>query len=195
MAVLLPDQPDAALAARLARLREMFGRHAYLALTLRRRPGDAARLAASGASGRGGTRAHGRHRRRALSHAGTPHSAGCGHLHSRRHTHRRCRFHARTFRRPPFASARGNGAPVRPLSGSPAQHAAISPTPAVSAWTNCATSIRGKRNRADRAADTGKPDLGGAARRYGDAVPEDVDGAIAPRTAADRANWTTRRIF
>ncbi len=45
IAILLPDQPDAALAARLVRLREVFGRHAYLALTLRRRPGDARRLA------------------------------------------------------------------------------------------------------------------------------------------------------
>ena len=46
LAVLLPDQPDAALAADLARLRADFAGRAYLALTLRRRPGDAARLAA-----------------------------------------------------------------------------------------------------------------------------------------------------
>jgi error-prone DNA polymerase len=45
IAVLLPDQPDAALAAHLARLRTDFPARAYLALTLRRRPGDAARLA------------------------------------------------------------------------------------------------------------------------------------------------------
>jgi error-prone DNA polymerase len=46
IAVLLPDQPDAALVPHLSRLRALFGARGYLALTLRRRPGDAARLAA-----------------------------------------------------------------------------------------------------------------------------------------------------
>ncbi len=46
LVILLPDQPDAALAANLARLHSDFADRAYLALTLRRRPGDAARLAA-----------------------------------------------------------------------------------------------------------------------------------------------------
>jgi len=46
VAVLLPDQADEVLAARLARLRADFGARAYLAMTLRRRPGDAQRLAA-----------------------------------------------------------------------------------------------------------------------------------------------------
>ena len=44
LAILLPDAPDAALAERLADLRRDFGNRAYLALTLRRRPGDAVRL-------------------------------------------------------------------------------------------------------------------------------------------------------
>ncbi len=44
IAVLFPDAPDAALAASLARLRADFPGRAYLALTLRRRPGDAVRL-------------------------------------------------------------------------------------------------------------------------------------------------------
>ena len=44
LCVLLPDQPDEALRSSLARLRADFGDRAYLALTLRRRPGDAVRL-------------------------------------------------------------------------------------------------------------------------------------------------------
>jgi len=44
LAILLPDAADADLAARLARLRRDFGDRSYLALTLRRRPGDAVRL-------------------------------------------------------------------------------------------------------------------------------------------------------
>jgi len=46
IAVLLPDQPDAALRTDLTRLRRDFPAGAYLALALRRRPGDAQRLAA-----------------------------------------------------------------------------------------------------------------------------------------------------
>jgi len=42
--VLLPGQPDAALATMLARLRQDFAGRCYLALGLRRRPGDAVRL-------------------------------------------------------------------------------------------------------------------------------------------------------
>ncbi len=42
--VLLPDQPDAGLGAALARLRDGFPGRGYLSLSLRRRPGDAARL-------------------------------------------------------------------------------------------------------------------------------------------------------
>ncbi|HZH26990.1 MAG TPA: error-prone DNA polymerase [Azospirillaceae bacterium] len=44
IAVLLPDDPDEALAVRLARLRTDFPGRAYLALTRRFRPGDPARL-------------------------------------------------------------------------------------------------------------------------------------------------------
>ena len=44
VAILLPDAPDERLAERLARLRSEFGDRSYLALTLRRRPGDAVRL-------------------------------------------------------------------------------------------------------------------------------------------------------
>ena len=44
LAILLPDAADADLAARLTRVRRDFGDRAYLALTLRRRPGDAVRL-------------------------------------------------------------------------------------------------------------------------------------------------------
>jgi error-prone DNA polymerase len=44
IAVLLPDAPDDALAGSLARLRADFADRGYLALTLRRRPGDAVRL-------------------------------------------------------------------------------------------------------------------------------------------------------
>jgi len=44
IAILLPDQPDDTLAARLARLRQDFPGAGYLALTLRRRPNDAVRL-------------------------------------------------------------------------------------------------------------------------------------------------------
>jgi len=42
--ILLPDAPDAALAGNLARLRTDFPGRGYLALTVRRRPGDAVRL-------------------------------------------------------------------------------------------------------------------------------------------------------
>ncbi len=42
--VLLPDQPDAALAAALARLQQDFRGRCHLSLCLRRRPGDAVRL-------------------------------------------------------------------------------------------------------------------------------------------------------
>ncbi len=45
-AILLPDAPDAALAARLGPFAEVFGEGAHLALTLRRRPGDAERIEA-----------------------------------------------------------------------------------------------------------------------------------------------------
>jgi error-prone DNA polymerase len=44
VAILLPDLPDEALAAHLGELRDTFGTRAHVALTLRRRPGDAARL-------------------------------------------------------------------------------------------------------------------------------------------------------
>ncbi len=44
IAVLLPDAADAALVAALARLRRDFPGRCYLALSLRRRPGDAVRL-------------------------------------------------------------------------------------------------------------------------------------------------------
>jgi len=44
IAVLLPDAADAALAGALARLRQGFAGRCYLALGLRRRPGDAVRL-------------------------------------------------------------------------------------------------------------------------------------------------------
>ena len=44
VAILLPDAPGAALAESLARLRADFRDRGYLALTLRRRPGDAGRL-------------------------------------------------------------------------------------------------------------------------------------------------------
>ncbi len=44
LVVLLPDQADAALASRLDRLRAEFRDRAYVALTLRRRPGDHVRL-------------------------------------------------------------------------------------------------------------------------------------------------------
>ncbi len=45
LAVLLHGEPDELLGTRLARLREMLGDRAYLALTRYRRPGDAVRLA------------------------------------------------------------------------------------------------------------------------------------------------------
>ncbi len=44
IAVVLPDAPDDALAGSLSRLRADFADRGYLALTLRRRPGDAVRL-------------------------------------------------------------------------------------------------------------------------------------------------------
>ena len=44
LVVLLPDEPDARLAAELRRLGVDFGDRGHLALTLRRRPGDAVRL-------------------------------------------------------------------------------------------------------------------------------------------------------
>jgi len=44
LTIVLPDAPDAALIDSLARLRGDFPNRCYLALTLRRRPGDAARL-------------------------------------------------------------------------------------------------------------------------------------------------------
>ena len=44
LAILVPGEADEVLAGRLARLRAEFGDRAHLALTLRRRPGDAVRL-------------------------------------------------------------------------------------------------------------------------------------------------------
>jgi error-prone DNA polymerase len=44
LAILIPGEPDDATAAQLARLRAIFGGRAYLALTVRRRPGDSVRL-------------------------------------------------------------------------------------------------------------------------------------------------------
>ena len=44
LVVFLPDLPDQGCALRIARLRAAFGDRAYVALTLRRRPGDALRL-------------------------------------------------------------------------------------------------------------------------------------------------------
>jgi error-prone DNA polymerase len=44
IAILVPDQPDDLCAQRLARLFAIFGSDAHVALTLRRRPGDALRL-------------------------------------------------------------------------------------------------------------------------------------------------------
>jgi len=44
LAILVPDATDGGLAASLDRMRQDFGDRAYLALTLRRRPGDAVRL-------------------------------------------------------------------------------------------------------------------------------------------------------
>ena len=44
LAILLPDEPDDLTAANLRRLYEAFGDRAYVALTLRRRPGDGVRV-------------------------------------------------------------------------------------------------------------------------------------------------------
>ena len=44
LVVLLPEEPDAALARTLARLRQEFAGRCHLSLSLRRRPGDAVRL-------------------------------------------------------------------------------------------------------------------------------------------------------
>ena len=44
VAVLVPEEPDEICAGRLRRLKAVFGAEAHLALTLRRRPGDALRL-------------------------------------------------------------------------------------------------------------------------------------------------------
>ncbi len=44
LVILLPDEPDAALAGALARLRQGFPDRCHLSLSLRRRPGDAVRL-------------------------------------------------------------------------------------------------------------------------------------------------------
>lgn len=52
IAILLPDLPDDATAAHIAALREAFGAHGYLALSLRRRPGDMVRLHALDAMAR-----------------------------------------------------------------------------------------------------------------------------------------------
>lgn len=46
VAILIPDQPDQTTRVNLAELRELFGRDAHMALSLRRRPGDAERLSA-----------------------------------------------------------------------------------------------------------------------------------------------------
>jgi error-prone DNA polymerase len=62
LAVLLPDASDAALAESLARSRADFRDRGYLALTLRRRPGDAVTAARAGRHGAACTRADGRDR-------------------------------------------------------------------------------------------------------------------------------------
>ncbi len=46
IAILLPDQPDETARLNLTELREVFGTRAHMALSLRRRPGDGARLRA-----------------------------------------------------------------------------------------------------------------------------------------------------
>src|SRR3546814_2353176 len=53
IAVLLPDTADERTRLDLGELREIFGRDAYLALSLRRRPGDFARLRALDTLARG----------------------------------------------------------------------------------------------------------------------------------------------
>ena len=98
--VLLPEDSDA-LPATLDRLQAEFPGRAHLALTLRRRPNDAARLERlSGLARAAGiaTLATGD----VLYHApGRPHPAGRGDLHPRGLHHRRRRLPARTLRRPP----------------------------------------------------------------------------------------------
>ena len=116
LAILVPDAADAELAAQLGVLRRDFGDRAYLALTLRRRPGDAVRLrqladmaqAARVATVVTGDVLYHVPRRRILQDVVTCIREGM---------HRRRGVPARTFRRPPPQAAGGDGSPVRPTFG------------------------------------------------------------------------------
>ncbi len=123
IAILVPDRPDAVCAEQLRRLAREFRDRAYLALSLRRRPGDQLRLhelSNMAAAMRVATVVD---QRRAVPQSRAPHAAGCRHLHPRRLHDRRCRLPARAPRRPPSEAARGNGAAVRALSRGGGAHA------------------------------------------------------------------------
>jgi error-prone DNA polymerase len=99
---LVPDKPDEVTAANLGRVRDIFGRRAFLALSHRRRPGrfDAApRPRPDGACARGSER---RGRRRPLPFARPANAPGRGDGDPQQVHDRRARLPPRAPRRPPL---------------------------------------------------------------------------------------------
>ena len=122
LAILVPDAADAELAAQLGALRRDFGDRAYLALTLRRRPGDAVRLRQLADMAQAARRGNGGHRRRAVSCAAAANPPGRGDLHPRGSA---------------ASTPRGSGANVPPTATSSRRRK----------WLACSPDIR-RRSRA-----------------------------------------------
>jgi error-prone DNA polymerase len=156
LAILIPGEPDEVTAARLSRVRGLFPGRAYLALTLRRRPGDAVRL-----------------RRLAdqAAAAGVPAVATGDVLY---HTPDRrilqevvtCIRHgwvpAGAQRRPPFAVAWGKRPPVRHLPGRRRPHAGdCGEMPLLAQRTALPIPERIGPSGGDGTAGAGTPSLGG----------------------------------
>jgi error-prone DNA polymerase len=134
IAILVPDLPDDLCALQLKKARAVFGPDAHLALTLRRRPGDALRLYELEAlAGRPGVTPVVTNR--VLFTQGSPAAAGRRHLHPREDHDRRCRVQARPSRRPlsegPAEMARLFPRHARPMAASVEIAAA-----AASPWTS-----------------------------------------------------------
>ena len=160
--VLVPDMADAACAAQLRRIAEIFGDRAYMALTIRRRPGDQLRLHELSNSRRAGAGAHRRHQRRALPPSVPARPAGRRHLHPRGLHHRRHRLSARAIRRPASQARSGDAPAVRPLSGSARPDAGDRrPLPLQPRRAGLPVSGRGDDPGPDAAAGAGAADLGG----------------------------------
>ena len=169
-------------------MRAAFPGRCHLALTLRRRPGDAARLQDLADMAQRARVPSRRHRRRALPRTAAPHPAGRHHLHPRRMHHRRCRLPPRAVRRPPPEAAGGDGATVRATTPRRSPDRPRSPRGARSAWPSLATSIRTSSQRDDETPQQGLERLvrESLPLRYAEGIPPAVRSAARARAAADR---------